>query len=288
MNQPKDNFIGRWSRRKKENQQTAPHAAEEQIGVDTADAGAVPELIAEANAEATLAESDVSTPNSAGFNSAGSRNAGSNNAEATTAGANNPNAVNPDAATEQSPAEPTDEDMVALDTLDADSDYSPFMSEGVSSELRKAALKKLFFSGKFGTRDGLDDYDEDFTYFEPLGDTVTSDMKYHARRKEKERLAKLEEEERLALEAQSETDEGSAEITETDISDTDNTLQEDVEAKGNSDSEQPPLPAQDIERESDRPEVPVNPAKNGEIQISSAISEKQPQQKPNRDSGTSS
>jgi len=84
--------------------------------------------------------------------------------------------------------------MVPLETLDATSDYSPFLSEGVSSELKKAALKKLFFSGKFAARDGLDDYDDDFTYFEPLGDTVTSDMKYHARRKERERLAKLEEE----------------------------------------------------------------------------------------------
>ncbi len=94
----------------------------------------------------------------------------------------------------------TDEDMEPIDALDADSDYTPFMSEGVSSELRQRALKKLFFSGLFKARDGLDDYDDDFTSFEPLGDTITSDMKYHMRREEKARLAKQEaelEEERL-------------------------------------------------------------------------------------------
>ena len=94
----------------------------------------------------------------------------------------------------------TDADMPDIETLHADSDFSPFFSEGVSKELRNLALKKLFFSGKFSARDGLDDYDDDFTRFEPLGDTVTSDMKYHARRKEKARLAALEEEERLRLE----------------------------------------------------------------------------------------
>ena len=87
----------------------------------------------------------------------------------------------------------TDADMPDIETLNADSDFSPFFSEGVSKELRNLALKKLFFSGRFSVRDGLDDYDDDFTKFEPLGDTVTSDMKFHARRKEKARLAELEE-----------------------------------------------------------------------------------------------
>ncbi len=95
----------------------------------------------------------------------------------------------------------TDADMPDVETLNAESDFSPFLSKGVSKELRNLALKKLFFSGKFSARDGLDDYDDDFTKFEPLGDTVTSDMKFHARRKEKARLAELEEE-RLRLESE--------------------------------------------------------------------------------------
>ncbi len=100
----------------------------------------------------------------------------------------------------------TDAEMPDIETLDGNSDFSPFFSEGVSKELRNKALKKLFFSGKFNARDGLDDYDDDFTNFEPLGDTVTSDMKYHARRKEKARIAALEEEQRLAEIAQQSED----------------------------------------------------------------------------------
>ena len=94
----------------------------------------------------------------------------------------------------------TDADMPDIESLNGDSDFSPFLSEGVSKELRNRALKKLFFSGKFAVRDGLDDYDDDFTYFEPLGDTVTSDMKFHQRRKEKARLAELEAKELEAAE----------------------------------------------------------------------------------------
>ncbi len=112
----------------------------------------------------------------------------------------------------------TDADMPDVETLNADSDFSPFFSDGVSKELRNAALKKLFFSGKFSTRDGLDDYDDDFTKFEPLGDTVTSDMKFHARRKEKARLAELEEQRLLQerKEAEAASAEASAEDSRED------------------------------------------------------------------------
>lgn len=105
----------------------------------------------------------------------------------------------------------TDDDMPPLETLDADSDYTPFMSSGVSNELRQLALKKLFFSGLFRERDGLDDYDDDFTRFEPLGDTITSDMKFHQRREERARLAReqseREAEEQAQLEQLAERDE---------------------------------------------------------------------------------
>lgn len=102
----------------------------------------------------------------------------------------------------------TDKDMPPVESLTADSDFTPFMSSGVSRELRQLALKKLFFSGLFGARDGLDDYDDDFTRFEPLGDTITSDMKYHMRRAEKERLAREQEELDAAELDQAELDEG--------------------------------------------------------------------------------
>ncbi|MEX1081357.1 MAG: DUF3306 domain-containing protein [Halofilum sp. (in: g-proteobacteria)] len=77
---------------------------------------------------------------------------------------------------------PTDEDMPPLESLDAESDYSQFMSPRVSDSLRRMALRKLFGMSSFNIRDGLDDYDEDFTRYQSLGDTVTADMKYQARR----------------------------------------------------------------------------------------------------------
>ncbi|MCB1744256.1 MAG: DUF3306 domain-containing protein [Gammaproteobacteria bacterium] len=65
-----------------------------------------------------------------------------------------------------------DADMPALDELDENSDYSGFLSKGVSSGLRRAALRQLFTAAKFNLRDGLDDYDEDFTRFEALTDAL--------------------------------------------------------------------------------------------------------------------
>lgn len=78
---------------------------------------------------------------------------------------------------------PTDADMPPLESLDADSDYSGFMSPRVSESLRRMALRKLFGAPAFNVRDGLDDYDVDYTHFDPLGATVTADMRHHAERR---------------------------------------------------------------------------------------------------------
>ena len=88
--------------------------------------------------------------------------------------------VRQDAATVAN-AEPaqqlTDADMPPLDSLDADSDFSPFMSPGVSEQLRTLALRKLFHLPAFNVTDGLNDYDEDYTRFAGLGNVVTQEMK---------------------------------------------------------------------------------------------------------------
>ncbi len=72
----------------------------------------------------------------------------------------------------------TDADMPDIESLTEESDFSGFMSSGVSDELRNLALRKLFRAPVFNIRDGLDEYDEDYTYFEKLGDIVTCDMKH--------------------------------------------------------------------------------------------------------------
>jgi hypothetical protein len=87
-------------------------------------------------------------------------------------------------------------ELPPLDSLSADSDYSAFMSKGVPADLRQKALRKLFHSDKFNIRDGLDDYDLDFSKPEPLGDIITAEMRYRVER-ELERLAGLDEDEEI-------------------------------------------------------------------------------------------
>ncbi|MGB5734426.1 MAG: DUF3306 domain-containing protein, partial [Thiohalocapsa sp.] len=72
----------------------------------------------------------------------------------------------------------TDADMPPLESLGPDSDYSGFLSQGVSDGLRRQALARMFRSPAFNVVDGLDDYAEDFTQFAPLGDVVTADMRH--------------------------------------------------------------------------------------------------------------
>jgi hypothetical protein len=51
-----------------------------------------------------------------------------------------------------------------LSTLNAQSDYTPFLREGVRTEVRSAALRKLWSSDPiFSLTDGLQDYAGDFT-----------------------------------------------------------------------------------------------------------------------------
>jgi hypothetical protein len=85
-------------------------------------------------------------------------------------------------------------ELPPLETLDQNSDYSAFLGKGVPPDLKQKALKKLFHSPKFNIRDGLDDYDWDFTNPEPLGDIITAEMRYRVQR-ELERLAGLDEDE---------------------------------------------------------------------------------------------
>lgn len=78
--------------------------------------------------------------------------------------------------------------MPVFESLDETSDYSMFLSTGVSDALRGRALRKLFGFSMFNVRDGLDDYDDDYRTFEALGDVVTSDMKLQAERRAQQAL----------------------------------------------------------------------------------------------------
>jgi hypothetical protein len=86
-------------------------------------------------------------------------------------------------------------ELPPIESLGEDSDYSAFMASDVPADLRRNALRKLFQSPKFNVRDGLNDYDLDYSSPEPLGEIVTAEMR-HRLRVELERLAGLEEEEK--------------------------------------------------------------------------------------------
>jgi len=103
-------------------------------------------------------------------------------------------------ATDASKRVLTDEDMPPLESLNEDSDYSGFMSPGVSDSLRNLALRKMFLSSKYNFTDGLDDYADDFTKFAPLGDIITSDMRHQVEMRAERAKQKLEEEARAAIE----------------------------------------------------------------------------------------
>jgi hypothetical protein len=98
------------------------------------------------------------------------------------------------AVDEESGQELTDADMPPIDSLDKDSDFSMFMSPGVSDQLRTLALRKLFHLPAFNVTDGLNDYDEDYTRFAGLGNVVTQEMKRMLRRELEANVAQEDEE----------------------------------------------------------------------------------------------
>lgn len=79
-------------------------------------------------------------------------------------------------------AEKTDADMPPIESLDADSDYTQFLSPKVSERLRRAALRKLFHLPRYNVMDGLDTYIADYRHYTPLGDIVTADMRHEMER----------------------------------------------------------------------------------------------------------
>jgi hypothetical protein len=143
----------------------------------------------------------------------------------------NLDAENQPAAEEESEPVLTDADMPDIDTLHEDSDFTPFMSPGVSDRLRNLALNKMFHAPVFNIRDGLDEYDEDYTSFEALGDIVTCDMKHQLELEAKKKLEAEMEAESVQAEGvnapESDKDEANSlntaetDITQTDITETD-------------------------------------------------------------------
>lgn len=85
---------------------------------------------------------------------------------------------------EQPPEESKPEqDAVSGDTepesaaMEAEQDKPVWQRDDVDADTKKAALRELFHKPEFNLRDGLNEYDDDFTQFAGLGSIVTHEMK---------------------------------------------------------------------------------------------------------------
>jgi len=97
------------------------------------------------------------------------------------------------AAPATAPADAPPLELPPLESLTAESDFRAFMQPGVDDALRRTALRKMWQNPIYGVVDDLDPFRADFAAFTPLGDIVTSDMKFHAERLLREQLEKAAE-----------------------------------------------------------------------------------------------
>lgn len=76
-----------------------------------------------------------------------------------------------------------DHTLPAPETLPVGSDIKAYLASGVSSGLRKRALRRLFAGAHYGIRDGLDDYDHDYREkLQPLAGEVAERLRNWTRR----------------------------------------------------------------------------------------------------------
>jgi hypothetical protein len=84
----------------------------------------------------------------------------------------------------QTPAEAAAEPVRPLPTLDdvaaldADSDFSAFVSRGVDQAVRRSALKKLFADPHFNVMDKLDVYIDDYTKPSPVSEAMLASLEH--------------------------------------------------------------------------------------------------------------
>ena len=74
---------------------------------------------------------------------------------------------------------PTPVKTLSLDDVKAltqDSDFKPFMARNVGSDVRNAAMKKLFADPHYNVMDGLDIYIDDYTVADPLPQAMLRQM----------------------------------------------------------------------------------------------------------------
>ena len=76
--------------------------------------------------------------------------------------------------------EPSPQPLPPVETLTPESDFKPFMEEGVEPGVKQAALKQLFKDPHFNVMDGLDTYIDDYSIADPIPDAMMKTL-YQAR-----------------------------------------------------------------------------------------------------------
>ncbi len=72
--------------------------------------------------------------------------------------------------------EPPELSLEDVKLLTKDSDFKPFMAQNVASDVRNAAMKKLFADPHFNVMDGLDIYIDDYSKADPIPEAMLRAM----------------------------------------------------------------------------------------------------------------
>nr|WP_240458040.1 DUF3306 domain-containing protein [Halomonas socia] len=106
------------------------------------------------------------------------------------------------------------------------SDFKAFLAPGVSSALKNRALRRLWASGNYNVRDGLDDYDLDYSQMRKMSAATSENVRKWGRKV----LDKLEEQ-----------DEAPAAIEDTESDDAAATLESEHVSRHTAESVESPL-----------------------------------------------
>jgi len=74
-----------------------------------------------------------------------------------------------------------DDTLPDPESLPPGSEVSRYLQEGVSQALRRRALRRLWQADHYQVRDGLDDYDGDYSQLEPMAREVAERLRHWSR-----------------------------------------------------------------------------------------------------------
>ncbi|MGF1909684.1 DUF3306 domain-containing protein [Vibrio kasasachensis] len=135
-----------------------------------------------------------------------------------------PIALSDEEVTEQSASIKAEETSTDSDSQTVDNGEAPeemsianLLTSEVEQSVKKAALRKLFLSEEFNIRDGLDDYDDDYSNLKSLSQSVAETLRGWVKEQPEEEL----ETEPVALVNETERDEDSEGLEQPEIQEQD-------------------------------------------------------------------